>query len=310
MSQHDYDISNGGGAAVRADINAALLAILTQNSGATAPAVTKPFMLWYDTANSVLKQRNAADTAWGIVPFSFDANGQVAIGSASPLLPGGSPTTRGELSINGSTDSFVALGIGGVIKGYIGQTANGLQLDSEGATSITAVVNGAERIKIDSSVLSLSGLQGIKFQATQSASSDANTLDDYEEGTFTPSLGRLSAANTVTYGTQQGKYTKIGNIVYISIALGWTANSGGAGAYTVNGLPFTSTSGAAAYTQMCVGDANGITFPSGRTQITGETSVSNSRVDLLATGSGVNSVSIDNLAGAGYIYMTGYYYVS
>ncbi len=64
MSQHDYNIANGGGAAVRADINNALAAILSQNSGATAPTTTKPFMLWYDTTIGVLKMRNAADTAW------------------------------------------------------------------------------------------------------------------------------------------------------------------------------------------------------------------------------------------------------
>lgn len=64
MSQHDYNIANGGGAAVRADINSALEAILSQNSGATAPTITKPFMLWYDTTAGLLKTRNAADSAW------------------------------------------------------------------------------------------------------------------------------------------------------------------------------------------------------------------------------------------------------
>lgn len=64
MSQHDYNIANGGGASVRADINNALLAILSQNSGATAPTTTKPFMFWYDTTTGVLKMRNAADTGW------------------------------------------------------------------------------------------------------------------------------------------------------------------------------------------------------------------------------------------------------
>lgn len=64
MSQHDYNIANGGGAAVRADINNALLAVLSQNSGATAPTTTKPFMPWYDTTTGTLRMRNAADTAW------------------------------------------------------------------------------------------------------------------------------------------------------------------------------------------------------------------------------------------------------
>lgn len=64
MAQHDYSIANAGGATVRSDINDALAAILSQNSGATAPAVTAPFMPWYDTTAGALKIRNAADTAW------------------------------------------------------------------------------------------------------------------------------------------------------------------------------------------------------------------------------------------------------
>jgi hypothetical protein len=81
--------------------------------------------------------------------FNFSGT-QLSIGSTSALLPGGSPSTRGEVSINGSTDSFVAFGIGGTIAGYVGQTSNGLQLDSEGATTITMVTNGAERMRITS----------------------------------------------------------------------------------------------------------------------------------------------------------------
>lgn len=64
MAQHDYSIANAGGAAVRSDINDVLAAILSQNSGATEPAVTAPFMPWYDTAAGALKIRNAANTAW------------------------------------------------------------------------------------------------------------------------------------------------------------------------------------------------------------------------------------------------------
>lgn len=64
MAQHDYVISNAGGAVVRADINEALQAILSSNSGASAPTVTKPYMMWFDTTAVALKIRNAADTAW------------------------------------------------------------------------------------------------------------------------------------------------------------------------------------------------------------------------------------------------------
>jgi len=86
MSQHDYDIANGGGAAVRADINSALAAILSANSGATAPTATKPFMPWYDTTNGVLKMRNAADTAW--ISALEGVGGSTSVGYRNRLING------------------------------------------------------------------------------------------------------------------------------------------------------------------------------------------------------------------------------
>ena len=64
MSQHDYVIDNGTGAAVRSDLNNALAAIVTHNSGATAPSTTYAFQLWADTTTNTLKLRNAANSAW------------------------------------------------------------------------------------------------------------------------------------------------------------------------------------------------------------------------------------------------------
>lgn len=64
MAQHDYDIANGTGAAVRADINAALTAVLTSNSGTAEPSTRQAYMLWADTTAGLLKIRNAANNAW------------------------------------------------------------------------------------------------------------------------------------------------------------------------------------------------------------------------------------------------------
>jgi hypothetical protein len=74
---------------------------------------------------------------------------------------------------------------------------------------------------------------GITFPATQSASTDANTLDDYEEGSWTPSLG-----GTTTYNSQTGSYVKIGQVVYVHCYLDVLLQ--GTGSTTVvSGLPFT-----------------------------------------------------------------------
>ena len=182
MSQHDYNIANGGGAAVRADINNALLAILSQNSGATAPTTTKPFMPWYDTANGIIKIRNSADTAW--------------------------------LDYMNSSGQLIA------------PTATGL---------ITAL--GGQ----------------IKFPATQNASSDANTLDDYEEGTFTPVVKGTGTMGTATYSTQQGTYIKIGKMVFVRGWLAWSSGTGTTNLY-IDGLPFAS----AAFNPLTISYPNGL----------------------------------------------------
>lgn len=64
MSQHDYDIANQAGSAFRAELNTALAAIVSQNSGATAPSTTYTYQWWADTTTGILKQRNAANSAW------------------------------------------------------------------------------------------------------------------------------------------------------------------------------------------------------------------------------------------------------
>jgi len=71
----------------------------------------------------------------------------------------------------------------------------------------------------------------------------ANALDDYEEGTFTPNIKGTSGAGTASYSDQAGKYTKIGNWVYLSIHLNWSSGSAG-GELRITDLPFDAASGA------------------------------------------------------------------
>jgi hypothetical protein len=84
---------------------------------------------------------------------------------------------------------------------------------------------------------------GITFPATQSASTDANTLDDYEEGTWTPVIAGGTTAGTYTYTINQaGAYTKIGRMVIATCSLfSITTSSAGSGTLTITGLPFTSS---------------------------------------------------------------------
>jgi len=64
LSQHDLSIANQGFPAFRSDLNDALQALGTQSSGATAPSTTFANMIWYDTANNIVKMRNEDNDAW------------------------------------------------------------------------------------------------------------------------------------------------------------------------------------------------------------------------------------------------------
>ena len=79
MAQHDYVIANASGATVRADINNALLAISSSNSGSSAPSTTYAYELWVDTSNNLLKLRNGANNAWLTTALSTTASNTVDI---------------------------------------------------------------------------------------------------------------------------------------------------------------------------------------------------------------------------------------
>jgi hypothetical protein len=114
-----------------------------------------------------------------------------------------------------------------------GDTSGQLALQSNGTTFATGNQYG---IGLGTAVPS-SGI-GIAFPATQSASSDANTLDDYEEGTWTPTPNNMGTTGCTFTGT----YIKIGQMVYIKVRI--TVSAGNSFTSTRNssvftGIPFT-----------------------------------------------------------------------
>jgi hypothetical protein len=156
-------------------------------------------------------------------------------------------------------------GIGGISMVRESATARSgslvfLPIDSGGNGLAAMSVNSVGGLKtlntigVGGATPSTSGA-GITFPATQSASSDANTLDDYEEGTFTPTAVGSTTAGTGTYGTQTGVYTKIGRFVHAYIGIDWSAHTG-TGNLRISGLPF----GGATQTEIASMFANGLTY--------------------------------------------------
>jgi hypothetical protein len=142
-------------------------------------------------------------------------------------------------SINAAT-----AGGGGVIT--TSDATGNLNIQSGGSTVVAVTSAGvavtgtgkfATTIGVGNATPSASG-SGITFPATQSASSNANTLDDYEEGTWTPTV--TSAAGSLTAYTSTGNYTKIGNNVYITFTITIVTAGTASGYLQITNAPFTA----------------------------------------------------------------------
>jgi hypothetical protein len=154
-----------------------------------------------------------------------------------------STTTLTNKTLTSPTLTTPALGTpaSGVVTNLTGTASiniNGTVGATTPTTVVATTVQASTTMGVGGATPSASG-SGISFPATQSASSDANTLDDYEEGTWTPvvKIGTTTQAG----GTKTGSYTKIGNQVYFYFRCEGVTKSG-TGNLTVEGFPFTTTS--------------------------------------------------------------------
>jgi hypothetical protein len=173
-------------------------------------------------------------------------------------------TQAGNVGINtGAADSYAKLFVNGVVTNSYGPTS---ALFSDAVTcslyithtsGVTGIISdstlmfgsgslGAERMRITSAgVLDIgtgAGAVGqIQFPATQVPSANANTLDDYEEGTFTAGIAFGGASVGVTYdATPTCTYTKIGRQVTVTGRVGLSSKGSSTGDATITGLIFPS----------------------------------------------------------------------
>jgi hypothetical protein len=156
------------------------------------------------------------------------------------------------LILNGTDNSATTPAVTGTDTdtGVYYPAANQVALATAGTQAMLANasqgVQFANAIGVGATTPTTSGA-GITFPATQSASSDANTLDDYEEGTFTPTVffggSQMSGGALVTQAT----YTKIGRAVYYLVDVTISTLGTGSGSMQIRGMPFQVTSGTNAY---------------------------------------------------------------
>jgi hypothetical protein len=129
---------------------------------------------------------------------------------------------------------------------YSSMTTNPITFWNEGAEAV--------RIENQNIVIKVSG-KGIDFSATPGTGT-SELLADYEEGTFTPVVIGSTTAGTATYDFRIARYTKIGRMVQIEIAMQFNSGTG-TGNLQISGLPFTN---AANYSSLAIGRIDSLTL--------------------------------------------------
>jgi len=102
VAQHDFSIANQSGSSFRADLNNALSAVVSQNSGSAEPTTMFAYQMWADTTAGVMKLRNGANSAW-ITLYELDGTfvtTDIKLGVGTAAAP--SLTFTGRLTIDSS----------------------------------------------------------------------------------------------------------------------------------------------------------------------------------------------------------------
>jgi len=122
-------------------------------------------------------------------------------------------------------------------------TNKAIRVRNNSDTDTFAVSHTGKVFPLDNIVMA-SG-KGIDFGATSDGggSMGSELLDDYEEGTWTPSWGGSSVLGTTSYVNNQASYKKIGKLVFVSGVTEVTGNTGGSGAWTCTNLPIVGDTG-------------------------------------------------------------------
>ena len=143
---------------------------------------------------------------------------------------------------------------------------------------------------------------GITFNGDTAA---ANALDDYEEGTFTPTIVGTTTTGTGTYTIQSALYTKVGNSVTIQGYVSWSAHTG-TGNLALGNLPFTAKG---TYYSHLLAFASNVALSANHYIVGFETSLGTTRAPLYQGPTGGGAVIDVPMDSVGTLYFGGTYFV-
>ena len=166
-------------------------------------------------------------------------NSTTNAGTIVSSIPNGTSSTAQFVAINNSTPTNAQFAMVLANAAEISIRSDAYGTGTGTYLPLTMYTGGSERMRITTAgVVELTSGQ-LKFPASQNASADPNTLDDYEEGEWTPSFQGESAITSLTYNTRIGRYVKIGRLVVATCRVAIDSRSGGANSLAVSGFPFT-----------------------------------------------------------------------
>jgi len=207
--------------------NATLVSASTSRAGLLTKAKFDEIV-----ANTSAKHTQGTDTTLGAQAENLDMNTHKIVGVVDPADDQDAATKKYV------DDNKADSGINADITSMTGLDDDGIPVAKvDGAAPIASPTFTTQ---ITTPIIALTGGQ-IAFPATAVPSADPNTLDDYEEGTFLPTISFGGAAVDVVYNVgQYGKYTKIGNATHVIGGLAFDSIGSSSGSAVIDGMPFSA----------------------------------------------------------------------
>ena len=222
MAQHDYSIANQSGSSFRADLNNALSAVVSQNSGSAEPTTKFAYQMWADTTAGVMKLRNGANSAW-ITLYELDGTfvtTDIKLGLGTAAAP--SLTFTGDLNtgIYSPGADQVAITTGGTGRLFV---------DASGRLGIGSTPNTTLDIKQTSnnydngiSIQAASGTARRLYIGVENSTGEAVVSTDTHD--LRVEAGGSRSVTFKTNGTERMRITSGGSIYIANTA-------GGGGSY-------------------------------------------------------------------------------
>jgi len=207
-------------------------AVLTGHSDIGAGIADADLFLVDDGAGGTLRKTAASRIKTYVEASAMAVTGNVtATGTVEPA----GDTSAGDNAAIGYTSAE------GLILTGQGSTDD-ITIKNDADTTVVNVATGGTDVEISAGDL-LFGAAGKGVCLGVTTNTDSNTLDDYEEGTFTPTLLGSTTNPTISAGGFSGTYRKVGDAVFIFIDGGFSLSNVGSGQISIGAIPFTSNSG-------------------------------------------------------------------